>query len=104
MWRASLTLRSEQELQSVALKFLLPEAIANAEASSRFLREARNAVRLRSEHVARVIDVEIGTRTSIRRIEVLAPGGDRQCRGIEPVSARGAQCGSIKIRTCGARH
>src|SRR5215470_8643468 len=43
--------------QSVALKFLLPEAIANAEASSRFLREARNAVRLKSEHVARVIDV-----------------------------------------------
>src|SRR5215468_8129223 len=43
--------------QTVALKFMLPEAIANAEASSRFLREARNAVRLKSEHVARVIDV-----------------------------------------------
>jgi serine/threonine protein kinase len=43
--------------QPVALKFLLPEAVANAEAASRFLREARNAVKLKSEHVARVIDV-----------------------------------------------
>jgi eukaryotic-like serine/threonine-protein kinase len=43
--------------QMVALKFLLPEAVANPEALSRFLREARNAVRLKSEHVARIIDV-----------------------------------------------
>ena len=43
--------------QVVALKFLLPEAIANPEALGRFEREARNAARLRSEHVARIIDV-----------------------------------------------
>src|SRR5262245_21068516 len=43
--------------QVVALKFLLPEAVANPEALDRFIREARNAVRLRSEHVARIIDV-----------------------------------------------
>ena len=43
--------------QMVALKFLLPEAIANKEAADRFLREARNAVQLKSEHVARIIDV-----------------------------------------------
>jgi serine/threonine-protein kinase len=43
--------------QVVALKFLLPEAVANPEALDRFMREARNAVRLRSEHVARIIDV-----------------------------------------------
>src|SRR5262245_48550017 len=43
--------------QTVALKFLLPQAIANPEALGRFLREARNAVRLKSEHVARIIDV-----------------------------------------------
>ncbi|MBK7540087.1 MAG: serine/threonine protein kinase [Myxococcales bacterium] len=41
----------------VALKFLLAEAGVNAEARSRFLREARNAVRLQSEHVARILDV-----------------------------------------------
>jgi len=43
--------------QPVAIKFLLPEAARNAETVKRFRREARAAVRLRSEHVARVIDV-----------------------------------------------
>ena len=43
--------------QLVALKFLLPEALAKPSAVGRFEREARAAVRLRSEHVARVIDV-----------------------------------------------
>jgi len=41
----------------VALKFLLPEALQNAEAVARFVREARAAVRIKSEHVARVSDV-----------------------------------------------
>ncbi len=43
--------------QRVAIKFLLPEALAVRDAVERFLREARAAVRLRSEHVGRVIDV-----------------------------------------------
>jgi hypothetical protein len=43
--------------ERVALKFLLPEALGNAEAVARFLREARAAVKIKSEHVARVIDV-----------------------------------------------
>jgi serine/threonine-protein kinase len=43
--------------QRVALKFLLPHALQNAEAAARFLREARAAVKIDSEHVARVIDV-----------------------------------------------
>jgi serine/threonine protein kinase len=43
--------------QPVALKFLYAGAIANPGASERFLREARAAVRIRSEHVARVLDV-----------------------------------------------
>ncbi|MGA7120846.1 MAG: serine/threonine-protein kinase [Polyangiaceae bacterium] len=43
--------------QTVALKLLLPEALANADAVSRFAREARAAVKIRSEHVARVLDV-----------------------------------------------
>jgi serine/threonine-protein kinase len=41
----------------VAMKFLLPEFMSYAEASGRFLREARAASRLTSEHVARVLDV-----------------------------------------------
>jgi eukaryotic-like serine/threonine-protein kinase len=44
-------------LELRALKFMLPTALDNAEAVERFLREARAAARLRSEHVARVHDV-----------------------------------------------
>ncbi len=41
----------------VALKFLLPDALSEPEAVARFLKEARAAVRIKSEHVARVHDV-----------------------------------------------
>jgi eukaryotic-like serine/threonine-protein kinase len=43
--------------ERVALKFLLPEYATHPEASARFLREAQAAVRIKSEHVARVSDV-----------------------------------------------
>ncbi|HEX4418085.1 MAG TPA: serine/threonine-protein kinase [Kofleriaceae bacterium] len=43
--------------QVVALKFIRREALSNSEVVSRFEREARAAVRLKSEHVARIIDV-----------------------------------------------
>jgi serine/threonine-protein kinase len=43
--------------QKVAIKFLLPEMLTNPEIVARFAREARAAVRIKSEHVARVADV-----------------------------------------------
>ena len=43
--------------ERVALKFLLPEALGNPEAVARFARKARAAVKIKSEHVARVSDV-----------------------------------------------
>ncbi len=43
--------------QKVAIKYLLPEALANAEIVERFAREARAAAKIRGEHVVRVIDV-----------------------------------------------
>ncbi len=43
--------------QTVAIKFLYTHAQNHPEALARFKREARAAVKLRSEHVARVIDV-----------------------------------------------
>ena len=43
--------------ERVALKFLLPSALGNPEAVSRFAREARAAVKIKSEHVASVRDV-----------------------------------------------
>ena len=42
--------------QMVALKFMRAE-ISTPEYRSRFLREARNTVRLKSKHVSRVLDV-----------------------------------------------
>ncbi|HEY4121174.1 MAG TPA: serine/threonine-protein kinase [Byssovorax sp.] len=43
--------------ERVALKFLLPDYASHPEAAARFLREARAAVKIKSEHVARVSDV-----------------------------------------------
>jgi serine/threonine-protein kinase len=40
-----------------AIKFLLPKAAKDEETVVRFMREARNAVRIKSEHIARVSDV-----------------------------------------------
>ena len=43
--------------ERVALKFMLPAALEAPGATERFLREARAAVKLKSEHVAKVLDV-----------------------------------------------
>lgn len=45
--------------ERVAIKFLKPEVLGDnaAEVSARFLREARAAIKIRSEHVVRVFDV-----------------------------------------------
>jgi eukaryotic-like serine/threonine-protein kinase len=48
--------------QRVAIKILLAEMLVNQSTVERFLREAQSTVRLRGEHIARVIDV--GTLTS----------------------------------------
>jgi eukaryotic-like serine/threonine-protein kinase len=49
--------RHEQLDQRVAIKFMRDEALEHEDTAARFLREARAAVRLRSEHAARVLDV-----------------------------------------------
>jgi len=43
--------------EKVAIKFLLPGMLGNKEVVGRFAREARAAVKIKSEHVARVFDV-----------------------------------------------
>jgi eukaryotic-like serine/threonine-protein kinase len=43
--------------QKVALKFMLPQGLKHPGLVERFAREARAAVRLKSDHVARVLDV-----------------------------------------------
>jgi eukaryotic-like serine/threonine-protein kinase len=66
--------------QQVAVKFLLPAATRFPDATARFLREAQAAAAIRSEHVARVLDVgtlesgapymvmELLTGTDLRRL------------------------------------
>jgi eukaryotic-like serine/threonine-protein kinase len=49
--------RHEQLDQRVAIKFVRNPSLGNNEGVERFLREARAAVRLKSEHAARVLDV-----------------------------------------------
>ena len=43
--------------EMVAIKFLLPQALRSPDTVARFVREARAAVKIKSEHVARVTDV-----------------------------------------------
>lgn len=43
--------------ERVAIKFLLPSALAQPDAVARFMREAKSAVRIKGEHVVRVTDV-----------------------------------------------
>jgi len=43
--------------ERVAIKFLLPEMLQHEEVVQRFLREARAAIKIRSEHCVRVLDV-----------------------------------------------
>ena len=43
--------------ERVAIKTMLPSMLNEKEAVERFLREARTAVKIKSEHVARVSDV-----------------------------------------------
>ncbi|HEY3593995.1 MAG TPA: serine/threonine-protein kinase, partial [Polyangiaceae bacterium] len=43
----------------VAIKVMLPDVVSHGEHIGRFLREARAAAKIKNEHVARVIDVEV---------------------------------------------
>lgn len=73
----------------VAIKFLLPEACNHPGAVERFLREARAAVQIQSEHVARVSDIgKLDTGLPYMVMEFL-DGNDLseeiQARGVLPV-------------------
>ena len=62
--------------EDVAIKLLLPEAMASTEGVARFEREARAAVKIKSEHVARVMDVgRLENGTPYMVMELLARAG-----------------------------
>jgi serine/threonine-protein kinase len=73
----------------VAIKLLLPETLGNQDAVARFAREARAAVKIKSEHVARVTDV--GT------LENGAPYMVMEYLDGEDLSARVAEGGPLPI-------
>jgi eukaryotic-like serine/threonine-protein kinase len=54
---AVLAARHSQLEERVAIKVLLPDLLENEELVTRFVREGRAAVKIRSEHVGRVLDV-----------------------------------------------
>jgi len=60
---------------TVAVKFLLPQATELPGATERFLREAQSAVAIRSEHVARVIDVGRSSEGAPFIVDFACPGG-----------------------------
>jgi serine/threonine-protein kinase len=60
----------------VAIKFLLPEYAEHGEAGMRFMREARAAVKIQSEHIARVIDVNEMDNGSPYMVMEYLQGGD----------------------------
>src|SRR5262245_60757553 len=57
--------------ERVAVKLLHPEMVKRASAVERFLREARVAMKLRGEHVVRVLDVGIDQATPYLVMECL---------------------------------
>jgi hypothetical protein len=73
----------------VAIKFLLPEMLGSTEAVSRFAREARAAVKITNEHVARVFDVGTLESGAPYMVMEFLEGGDLaawvQQRGALPV-------------------
>ncbi len=86
--------------ERVALKFLLPEALGNAEAVARFAREARAAVKIKSEHVARVTDVGTLPNGAPYMVMEYLEGGDLAAwikqRGALPVE----QAVEFVLQTC----
>jgi len=75
--------------ERVAIKFLLPETLNNSEAVARFAREARAAVKIKSDHVARVIDVDILESGATYLVMEYLEGGDLSSwlaqRGVLPI-------------------
>src|ERR1035438_8352695 len=62
--------------ERVALKFLLPQSLGDADAVARFIREARAAVKIKSEHVARVTDVGVLPNGAPYMVMEYLEGGD----------------------------
>ena len=89
--------------EKVAIKFLLPEALSDAAAVARFAREAQAAVKIKSEHVARVSDVGTLPNGAPYMVMEYLDGGDLAAwieqRGALPVE----QAVEFVLQACVAR-
>jgi serine/threonine-protein kinase len=86
----------------VAIKFLLPDAMKNADVVTRFAREARAAAKIHSEHVARVIDVgELDTGAPYMVMEYLE-GRDLADRIRAPPAVPVADAARYVLQACEA--
>ena len=86
--------------EKVALKVLRPEALGDADAVARFGREARTAVKIKSEHVVRVIDVGALPNGAPYIVMEYLEGGDLDAwieqRGVLPID----QAIEFVLQTC----
>ena len=91
------------ELQvPVAIKVLLPDFMAYAEAATRFQREARAVTRLTSQHVARVIDVDTLPSGEPFIVMEHLKGQDLAARGREPMPLSVGEAIDIFVQACDA--
>jgi serine/threonine protein kinase len=88
--------------ERVALKFLLPEARADAATVARFEREARAAVKIKSEHVARVIDVGVMENGAPYIVMEYLEGSDLSDWLLANGSTSPAQAADFVIQACEA--
>jgi serine/threonine-protein kinase len=87
--------------QKVALKFLLPSMAAEADIVQRFLREARAAVKIHSEHVARVLDVGTHEGSPYMVMEYLEGGDLAQVLAVRGALPAGEAVGYV-LEACEA--
>jgi serine/threonine-protein kinase len=73
--------------ETVALKFLLPEALAQKDAVERFLREARAVRKLKSEHVVKVIDVGRLSESGLPYMAMELLAGEDLSKGLDRIGA-----------------
>lgn len=87
--------------ERVALKFLRTEALGNADVVARFAQEARAAAKLKSEHVARVLDVGDHQSTPYMVLELLE-GQDLESLVNEQGKVSPKEAAELVIQACEA--
>lgn len=86
----------------VAIKFLLPEFMSYAEASERFMREARAVAKLTTHHVVRVLDVAALDSGEPYMVMELLEGEDLACHASEAGTLAIGECIDHIVQACEA--